>query len=809
MTNAAALSPSPGAPVTDGGLPPRPYPGLRPFKTSEWRIFCGREGVINDVLYKLGDNNVVLVHGGSGCGKSSLIFAGVLPSLEREMRLGGRRLVSATIRPSQGPLTALAATLASLLGPAPEDTHEGRTTASRGGEGSAAWRTAAASWTTALLFAPDIVERIEAAIASNKIDLLCLILDQFEEIFRWAREQRASDVEAVCRLLAALARPGAGQRLVIIATMRSDFLGQCALFPALGDVINSCQYFLRGLEDRMLERAIRDPAALFGGTVDDALIRRLKTEATGALDALPVLQHALMRMAAPKLKAGATGWKLDLDDYRAVTTEPPGGSCPPTFVSNALSVHAEEVRATLVAADPDAAAAVDAVFRGLFDCDAGGQLIRRPTAPDKLQALAGPASGAVNKVIKAFSPDGTDLLFEILNPQGETIRVDVVHEALLRNWWRMRFGEKGQGPGWIEAQTGEALVWRTLALMAGDGDAVLDHRLLTRFADAIARFDAAPARAERYLLRSENRDKITAEPEWLAVKELLARSRRRIRIRRWLIVGVAFALLMVLLGVGWQISVNRRMIAVQQANRREEMATRQAQDRQRAELIADVVRNGTDAPEKALTTYQADVVQQLTVETNTPSPSGQYIWIGDGRTSNLKEENEAARPVAVGQIVKGRRYRVAVNVALRAELPDTKNSSPRTGALLAGTPLIALAPAIRAANGQYWLLVAPIQIATVFIQYGTGDPSVARQQLINAGFKVPPAQQLDTAKGMGEVRYCNRSDAPSAQSAATALAEQRGAPLTTRFIGNNPACAGVVAGIIEAWIDEPGARFSR
>lgn len=789
-----------------GGLPPQPYPGLRPFKTSEWRIFCGREAVTREVLYKLGDHNVVLVHGGSGCGKSSLILAGVLPSLERDMRLAGSHLVSATIRPSQGPLAALAATLARLLGPMP-GAGTGEPVESRADPDGAAQRTAAAGWTSALLFAPDIVERIEAAIAAKddlpdeKIDLLCLVIDQFEEIFPWARERRASDVEALCRLLAALARPGAGRRLVIIVTMRSDFLGQCALFPALGEVINSCQYFLPGLEDRMLERAIRDPAHLFGGKIEDALVTRLKTEASGALDALPVLQHSLMRMAAPKLNGGAKEWVLTLEDFRTVTTEPAGGCAPPTFVSNALSVHAEEIRAGLVARDGAAGAAVEAVFRALFDSE-GGRLVRRPTDLDRLIAMAGEAGPQVTRVIDDYAREGNDLLIRIDDSETGRPRIDISHEALLRNWWRMKFGENGKGLGWIEAEADDALVWRTLALMA-ETKTVLPRRLLVRWREQIRRFRAAPVRALRYLLRSEDRKDADQQPEWLSVMDFAKRSETRVKL--WNAVTVLSALLVL-------VSLLYRLTDIWETSVRDEKISQSAEqqitrlDNERKFLVESATKAVADQNLDSKYRLTDDEVALLDLAAPTTAPTAVqsatgYVWIGDGEPTNLLPDPTAAPVQRASDIVVGKTYFLQTNLALRATLPSAGNRSQRISALQEGTPVIAQMPATRAANGQYWLKVRPIQTATVYLQYGSGDPAAAQLALVAAGFKVPPAEQLATAEGTNEIRYCHAADQQSATNAATALAKQRGTPVPVRWIGKGGGCAKVTqVGTIEAWV---------
>src|SRR2546430_1803099 len=58
-----------------------PYPGLRPFTQDEWQLFFGREVMVDDAIKRLLRRRLLVVHGDSGSGKSSLIYAGVLPTL--------------------------------------------------------------------------------------------------------------------------------------------------------------------------------------------------------------------------------------------------------------------------------------------------------------------------------------------------------------------------------------------------------------------------------------------------------------------------------------------------------------------------------------------------------------------------------------------------------------------------------------------------------------------------------------------------------------------------------------------------------
>jgi tetratricopeptide (TPR) repeat protein len=59
----------------------QPYPGARPFRQSEQDLFFGREDEAAKLAEYWLDNRLVFVVGQAGCGKTSLINAGVLPLL--------------------------------------------------------------------------------------------------------------------------------------------------------------------------------------------------------------------------------------------------------------------------------------------------------------------------------------------------------------------------------------------------------------------------------------------------------------------------------------------------------------------------------------------------------------------------------------------------------------------------------------------------------------------------------------------------------------------------------------------------------
>ena len=60
-----------------------PYPGLRPFHREEAALFFGREVQVEEMLARLEDHRFLAVVGTSGCGKSSLVRASLIPALEQ------------------------------------------------------------------------------------------------------------------------------------------------------------------------------------------------------------------------------------------------------------------------------------------------------------------------------------------------------------------------------------------------------------------------------------------------------------------------------------------------------------------------------------------------------------------------------------------------------------------------------------------------------------------------------------------------------------------------------------------------------
>ena len=70
-----------------------PYPGLRPFNEEESIFFRGREEHIDKIISQLEEKKFVMLTGASGDGKSSLVYAGVIPNAREIGRASCRERV--------------------------------------------------------------------------------------------------------------------------------------------------------------------------------------------------------------------------------------------------------------------------------------------------------------------------------------------------------------------------------------------------------------------------------------------------------------------------------------------------------------------------------------------------------------------------------------------------------------------------------------------------------------------------------------------------------------------------------------------
>jgi energy-coupling factor transporter ATP-binding protein EcfA2 len=235
--------------------PKYPYPGLRPFEADEWSIFFGRERMVDEVIDRLAAHRLVLIHGSSGSGKSSLVRAGVLPKLARQHLIAGAPWLTCSMRPSGGPLWNMAKELARLEGNGDDD---------RIGQIVGQFNRRGAT-----------LSSVAGSLQGFEGRRLCILVDQFEKLFRFEKETSREEAELFVDLLARSDVEAAeghsettepnqpGSAVHVLVTMRSEFLGECARFYGFAEAINRTQYLVPRMDRDGLLRAIRRPAQLY------------------------------------------------------------------------------------------------------------------------------------------------------------------------------------------------------------------------------------------------------------------------------------------------------------------------------------------------------------------------------------------------------------------------------------------------------------------------------------------------------------------------------------------------------------------
>ena len=408
-----------------------PFPGLRAFKPGEADRFFGRQQQVDDLVARLGQVPFIAVSGASGCGKSSLVLAGLLNELKRrhtdDFETDWRPVV---MRPGNRPIANLAAPLAEAL-----EAEPATATPAPREAGDATTPRTDTLYGQLRLGGLGLVEAVRNSRLPPSARVL-VVVDQFEEIFRFKRMADPDEAAAFVKLLLQAAADPAS-RVSVVITLRSDTLGACADFRDLPEAASRGGYLVPRLKRDQRKEAIVKPVELRGARIAPRLVQRLLNDVSDDFDDLPVMQHALSRTWQQWAQSTGGSRPIDLEDYLAT-----GGA------ANALNNHADEAWQSLGPLGGPGGT-VERVFRALTERVAEGTEVRRPLDFAQLCAVCGggtpEGNAAVTQVVERYRRADTAFLVPgAERPLADNPVIDISHESLMRQWARLR--------GWVQAE---------------------------------------------------------------------------------------------------------------------------------------------------------------------------------------------------------------------------------------------------------------------------------------------------------------------------------------------------------------------
>jgi len=324
-----------------------PYKGLDVFDEEDAELFFGREKLVEDLVSRVKNSLTLFVTGPSGSGKSSLVRAGLIHSLKMGAlnALRSERWLYETMKPTREPFIELARVTSSFTGTltAGEDIR-----------------------TKGLTDATVLAQWCEISLKDSRDKRAVIFIDQFEEVF--TQISREEERVAFLNLLTHAATVPNG-RVILLFSMRSDFVSNCATYPQVNALLNQQFVQIGAMQPEELVSAIAQPALRVGLRIDPDLIAQIINEMKGEPGALPLMQFALKDLFDSQQSKGGV-FALTLNDYLQR-----GG------IHKALERHADDSFSKL---SKDEQVLAHSIFSGLIEIGRGRQDTKRTALFDEL-----------------------------------------------------------------------------------------------------------------------------------------------------------------------------------------------------------------------------------------------------------------------------------------------------------------------------------------------------------------------------------------------------------------------------------------
>jgi WD40 repeat protein/energy-coupling factor transporter ATP-binding protein EcfA2 len=542
--------------VEERPLPPCPYRGLFTFREEDAPFFFGREAFTDRLVAAVEEKSLVGVIGPSGSGKSSVVFAGLLPHLRQAFELRGsqgRAWLISVCRPGANPFYSLGTALMPQLEGDVSDTAR-----------LVGTQKMAVGLREGELTLQEVCEQVLEE--REQYGRLLLVIDQFEELFTLCQD----DKERRRFMDVLLEGIESGSPLRLVLTIRADFLGQALSHRSFADALQDADLILGPMTRGELSQAVENPARKQGIGFEVGLVDRILDDVGDEPGHLPLLEFALTQLWEEQ-KVG----QLSHEAYEAIGR-----------VDGALARYADQVFARLE--EPQQVRA-RRVFTQMVWPGEGTEDTRRLAHRDEL--------GEGDWVLVQSLAD-TRLVITDLDVTNEQETVEVVHEALIHNWGQLRgwMDEDRAFRSWQERMRAALRGW-----MASRGD----EGALLRGGPLVE--------AEGWL---EEREAELSELERTFIKDSIALRERqqakRERRRRWIILVLTCGMIITL--VLAYVAYQQSQAAQTQAGIADENAATAtyAQGQAQFEAATAVAAQEQEAAQRA--TAQAEAIARTTAE---------------------------------------------------------------------------------------------------------------------------------------------------------------------------------------------------
>lgn len=418
LNSQASIAPPPTKTEDSTPLGPNPYRGLAAFQVEDADVYFGREAQVERLWTRLKELSeqagradarprLLPILGPSGCGKSSLARAGLLAELARRPLPGYRQPRVVVMTPGSTPLESLGIVLARIatgeLSPVEKAEEFERVLRRKNDQGNY-----------------DGLRRIANALPGIESSPLVVLIDQFEEVYSLCKspEERVAFIDGLVE--AASASEG---RVLVVLTLRSDFLGETQRHRHLNEIIGSDQVVVvPAMNEEELRRAIAEPAKQAGRPLTEETIDLLVEQSKGRDGSLPLLQFALT-----SIWEGLTEGRNSAETLRAING-----------VGGALVGKAQQIYTSLTPKEQDFARRL---FIGVVELGEGVKDTRRRAAVESLMS-AQDDPALVKTVIEQFSTPRARLL-TLSSDEGKEV-IEATHETLFEHWQQLKDWLDGQ-----------------------------------------------------------------------------------------------------------------------------------------------------------------------------------------------------------------------------------------------------------------------------------------------------------------------------------------------------------------------------